>query len=44
MPLTVSASPPFQLNKFIENSFKFLKHLNLLYQHSSNYKHGNYTK
>ena len=36
--------PPFHLNKFIENSLKFLKHLNLLYKHSSNYKHGNYTK
>ena len=38
--------PPlfFHLNKYIENSLKFLKHLNLLYKHSSTYKHGNYTK
>ena len=36
--------PPFHLNKFIDNSLKYLKHLNLLYKHSSNYKHGNNTK
>ena len=27
-----------------KNLLKFLKHLNLLYKHSSTYKHGNYTK
>ena len=36
--------PLLHLNKYIENSLKFLKHLNLLYKHSSTYKHGNYTK
>ena len=36
--------PPFYLNKFIENSLKSLKHFNLLYKHSPNYQHGNYTK
>ena len=36
--------PPFHLNKFIKNLLKFLKHLNLLYKYSSNYKHWNYTK
>ena len=36
--------PLFHINKYIENSLKFIKHLNLLYQHSSTYKHGNYTK
>ena len=40
----ISAPLPFHLNKFIENSLKCLKHLNLLYKHSSNYWHGNYTK
>ena len=29
----VHPPPPFHLNKFIENSLKFLKHLNLLYKH-----------
>ena len=36
--------PLFHVNKCIENSLKFIKHLNLLYKHSSTYKHGNYTK
>ena len=36
--------PPCHLNKFIENSLKFTKHINLLYKHSSNYKHGKCTK
>ena len=36
--------PLFHVNKYIENSLKFIKHLNLLYKHSSTYKHGNYTK
>ena len=40
----ISAPPPFHVNKFIENSLKFLKQLNLLYKYSSNHKHGNYTK
>ena len=34
IPALVHPSP-FHLNKFIENSLKFLKHLNLLYKHSS---------
>ena len=35
--------PPFlDLNKYIENLLKFLKHLNRLYTHSSTYR--NYTK
>ena len=37
--------PPFlHLNKYIKNSLKFFKHLNLWYQHSPSLKHGNYTK
>ena len=41
----VHTPPPlFHLNKYIENSLKFFKHLNLLYKHSSTYKHGKYTK
>ena len=31
----VHPPPLFHLNKYIKNSFKFLKHLNLLYKHSS---------
>ena len=39
----ISASPPFlHLNKHIKISLKFFKHFNFLYQHSPNYKHGNY--
>ena len=33
--------PLFHVNKYIEISLKFIKHLNLLYKHSSTYKHGN---
>ena len=40
----ISAPPLFHVNKYIENSLKFIKQLNLLYKHSSTYKHGNYTK
>ena len=32
------------VNKYIENSLKFLKHINLLYKQSPTYKHGKYTK
>ena len=35
-------SPFLHLNKYITNSIKFLKHLNLWYQHSPDYKHRNY--
>ena len=38
-------TPTFlHLNKYIENSLKLFKHLNLLYKHSSIYKNENYTK
>ena len=40
----VHPPPFFHLNKYIENSLKFIKHLNLLHKHSSTYKHVNYTK
>ena len=36
--------PFFHLNKYIEILLKFIKHLNLLYKHSSTHEHGNYTK
>ena len=45
-----SATPPpptfhFNLiNKFLKNSLKFPKHLNLYYMHSPTYKHGHYMK
>ena len=42
---TCISTPPFlRLDKYIKNSLKFLKHLNLLYRQSSTYKHSYLTK
>ena len=40
----ICSSPYPRLNKYIKNSLKIFKHLNLLYKHSPTYKHGNHAK